>query len=133
LSTSPAAPDPAQTQGAAAGGLGGAYTQGGPGGQNGAGSGADAGTLSGANIPRVLDFDDPANSGAKDLGDVNPMASEDPLDYFSRTSAKDNLFKIVERRYHLISIRWAEEDLHPATRKKAQPAAKAATSPKTLK
>jgi len=47
--------------------------------------------------------------GAK-AGDVNPMASDDPDDYFGRIQAWESIFKIVERRYKTKEQSWALTD-----------------------
>ena len=48
--------------------------------------------------------------GAMDFGangDVNPLACEDPENYFTLLNLNDSLFKIVERRYRTKALSWA--------------------------
>ncbi len=46
---------------------------------------------------------------------LNPVASEDPVDYFTRLSLDQNLFKIIHNRYVSVSSRWIQKDLHLLT------------------
>jgi hypothetical protein len=52
---------------------------------------------------------------------VNPMGSEDPMDYFARLSLGDSLFKIVERRYQAKQVSWKQGDESIAISKSRRP------------
>jgi hypothetical protein len=58
--------------------------------------------------------------GAKP-GDVNPLGSEDPNDYFTRLGMGDNIFKIVERRYRNKAVTWARNAVDSVTSKSRVP------------
>jgi hypothetical protein len=89
------------SQGAGAGGAGSGYGNG-----NGTdwGSGGDG---SGESVS-VIDMN---GMGGKNGAKGANGAIQDPADYFSRLSAKDNIFKVVERRYTKKSQQWVAEDL----------------------
>jgi hypothetical protein len=57
-------------------------------------------------------FAGPEGTGAADVAfgngsSVDPMASGDPQDYFTRIGIEDSIFKKVERRYRDTSVKWA--------------------------
>jgi hypothetical protein len=58
--------------------------------------------------------------GAK-AGDVSPLGSEDPSDYFTRLGMGDNIFKIVERRYRNQAVTWARNAVDSVTSKSRVP------------
>lgn len=54
-------------------------------------------------------------------GDVRPLGSEDPGDYFARLGLGDDLFKIVERRYRNQAGVWARADAEGVTSRSRAP------------
>jgi len=54
-------------------------------------------------------------------GDVNPLGSEDPSDYFTRLGMGDNIFKIVERRYRNQAVSWARNAVDAVSAKSRVP------------
>ncbi len=96
------------------------YASGGSGSGSGSGSGAGGGL--GNSLANLFGGGNSGGTGAgvgadetrfgrklAGTGDVPPMISSDPDDYFSRISADTNLFKIVERRYQKNSLQWAKD------------------------
>lgn len=89
-------------------GGGGSYSGGGGGmARSGGGSNpflsGDSSGLS-ASGAHAMDF-----NGTRDPASGQPTAgTTDPSDYFSRLGERDNLFKVVERRYQKTTMNWAE-------------------------
>lgn len=73
-------------------------------GRSGSGSGDDVGdTISGVNSA-ILDI------GRDPAGEVNPMGSVEPENYFSLLKPGESIFKVVEKRYGAKARQWALRD-----------------------
>jgi hypothetical protein len=99
-STAPTAPT--QTQVAAASAVAGAvYKSGGKGPASPAKKGFGINLSDGIEAPKSGEMKFGAEASA-----VNPVASEDPEDYFTRVGLDENLFKILHKRYQSIHAGW---------------------------
>ncbi|MGK5084536.1 hypothetical protein WDW37_14670 [Bdellovibrionota bacterium FG-1] len=121
LKTSPASdseqngggPTPAASGGAEAasayksGGGAGSAEGGNAGGPLGYGAGAGVGGAEGGSGNTTIEV----GKDNRPLADNPTAGTSDPEDYFTRHGLKDNLFKIVERKYRETTIHWVQVDL----------------------
>lgn len=95
----PLSTDVAGAQAASAGGGGGA-------GASSGGGGAFNSFLGSKDSGANGNAEDETFGDASKKGEVDPMGTQDPEDYFTRSELGDNIFKIVEKRYRSTTSGW---------------------------